>query len=285
MSSQIAKTKYGYIEYCIEGKGSPIVFIHGGHSNCYETLCHKGFDLNRFQLITPSRPGYGRTPLDNNRTPKQAAHLIAALLDELSLTDVIVYGISAGGLTAIELAGNYPQLVNKLILASAVSQKWLDPKGKVYKTAQRIFSPRMEKLTWGMVRFFARLSPTMIAKSFYPEFSSLPSHSLDEKDVKELIKTMQHYHSGNGFLNDIDQDILNEVKQSIQCPTLIIHSVNDGSVSINQARNTHHLIKHSQLIELNNKWGHLFWIGKDSDESIHHTLKFIQEGETNAKIN
>jgi len=45
--------------------------------------------------------------LNDNRTPKQAADLIMELTDHLSLDNVIVYGISADGLTAIELAGNY----------------------------------------------------------------------------------------------------------------------------------------------------------------------------------
>ncbi|MEZ4906448.1 MAG: hypothetical protein R2771_02125 [Saprospiraceae bacterium] len=36
----------GQIEYTIYGKGDTIIFIHGGHSNCDETLFHKGFDNN-----------------------------------------------------------------------------------------------------------------------------------------------------------------------------------------------------------------------------------------------
>jgi pimeloyl-ACP methyl ester carboxylesterase len=59
--------------------------------------------LSKFQLITPSRPGYGKTPLNGHTTPKQAAELIAELLNCLSIKPAIVYGISAGGLTAIEL--------------------------------------------------------------------------------------------------------------------------------------------------------------------------------------
>jgi pimeloyl-ACP methyl ester carboxylesterase len=61
------------------GNGFPILFIHGGHSNCSETLSHTGFDLEKFQLITPSRPGYGNTPLKGNGSPKQAADWIAGL--------------------------------------------------------------------------------------------------------------------------------------------------------------------------------------------------------------
>lgn len=63
MNSKVINTKLGEIEYRLIGNGIPILFMHGGHSNCNETLCHKGFNLEKFKLITPSRPGYGRTPL------------------------------------------------------------------------------------------------------------------------------------------------------------------------------------------------------------------------------
>ena len=146
MDNQIMNTKLGEIEYCTIGKGIPVLFVHGGHSNCNETLCHKGFDLENFQLITPSRPGYGKTPLSDNKNPRQTADLIMELLKGLSVDNIIVYGISAGGLTAIELAGNYPNKVSKLILASAVSKKWLDEQGKIYKTAKKMFNPKIEKI-------------------------------------------------------------------------------------------------------------------------------------------
>jgi pimeloyl-ACP methyl ester carboxylesterase len=113
VNSSIIRTDHGEIEYRTIGNGQPIVFIHGGHSNCHETLSCKGFDLERFQLIIPSRPGYGNTPLANNNTPGKAAGLIAELLEILSIDKAIIYGISAGGLTAIELAAVFPiKLIN-----------------------------------------------------------------------------------------------------------------------------------------------------------------------------
>ena len=144
MTSKIIDTKLGAIEYCLTGQGIPVLFIHGGHSNCNDTLCHKGFDLNKYQLITPSRPGYGNTPLNNHKTPGQAADLIMELINYLALDKVVVYGFSAGGLTAIELAANYSSRVEKLILASAVSKEWLDKNGKIYRTAKRMFNPNIQ---------------------------------------------------------------------------------------------------------------------------------------------
>lgn len=280
MNNIVIGTRLGSIEYSSKGRGTAIVFIHGGHSNCHEILCHKGFDLERYQLITPSRPGYGNTPLGNNRTPKQAADLIIELIDHLSIEKVVVYGISAGGLTAIEMASNYPHKISKLILASAISKKWLDENGKIYKTAKKMFNPKMEKFVWGMVKFFSQIFPNMIANSFYPQFSSISKHKLKKGDVQELISTMKHYSSKEGFLNDIDQNINEETISKIKCPTLIVHSENDNSVPLEHALHSHKMIDNSVMTKLDNEWGHLFWIGTDSMGSISKTLEFIEKKNT-----
>ncbi len=281
MNSKLINTNLGTIEYTLIGKGTPILFLHGGHSNCNETLCHKGFDLEKFQLITPSRPGYGRTPLAENKTPKQAADLIIELLNYLSIKKVIIYGVSAGGLTAIELATYFPDKVTKLILASSVSKKWLDKEGKRYKIAQKIFHPKVEKYIWGIVRFFSKIFPGMMAKCFYPQFSKNLVHKLNEDDIQELVSTLKYYNSKMGFLNDIEQNISSESLMRIKCPTLIIHSKNDNSVSIEHAEFSNRMIVNSQFEILQNEWGHLFWIGNDSKESINKTLNFIEEENVN----
>lgn len=148
MKIDTVNTQKGPVEYSITGQGKPVLFLHGGHSNCLETLFLKGFDLKKYQLITPSRPGYGNTPLKDKTTPRKTAGLVIALLDYLGIEKIVGYGISAGGLTAIEIAANFPERVEKLVLASAVSKKWLDKNGKVYVTAKKMFNPKTEKLVW-----------------------------------------------------------------------------------------------------------------------------------------
>ena len=277
MSCEILNTELGLIEYKTTGKGNPILFIHGGHSSCNETLFYKGLDLEKFKIIIPSRPGYGKTPLGKNKTPKAAVDLIIKLLDHLKIEKVIVYGISAGGLTAIELASNYPNKVSKLILASAVSKKWLDMNGDIYKLAQKMFNPKTEWLIWGMVRIFSAIIPRMIAKSFYPQFSLKENVKISKNSIKDLTKALKHYRSKDGFLNDIDRNIQDDVIKKVSCPTLIIHSKNDNSVSPDHAEYAHKMIKGSRLELLNNDWGHLFWIGEDSNESIKKTVEFMEE--------
>ncbi len=275
MDRHLVHTELGTIEYTSIGTGIPVVFLHGGHSNCKESLSHKGLDPEEFQLITPSRPGYGKTDFHTLRTPQKSAHLIRALLDVLQVDQFVVYGISAGGPTAIALAAQYPNRVSKLVLASAVTKKWLNKNEKTYKTAQVLFNPKIEKFTWGMVKWLSRAFPKIVAKNFFKQFSKHSTYQLRNSDVHELIAAMNHYNSGYGFLNDIDQIIPNDLIAKVKCPTLIIHSENDNTVSIAHARHAHRMIENSMLEILRNEWGHLFWIGNDSKKTISKVERFI----------
>lgn len=281
MSCRTLHTKLGTIEYSSIGKGEPILFIHGGHSNCRERLCHKGIDAEKYTLITPSRPGYGETPLSTHKTPKQTADLFIELLNELDIEMTIVYGISAGGLTAISLASSYPDRITKLILASAITKKWMDKKSAQYRMAKLMFHPKMESVTWALVRIFSSIDPKLLAKSFHAQFSAKSLNRLGKDEIKELTETLKKYRSKEGFLNDIDQTIPSEALSNIRCPTLIVHSEHDNSAPFEHAQYAHEKIPNSTLERLQNDWGHLFWLGKDSQQTIDRIVDFIKDDTTN----
>ena len=117
----------------------------------------------------------------------------------------------------------------------------------------------------------------MIAKNFYSQLSKGARHELRKEDIREFLAAVHKYRSNKGFMNDIDQRIDKDVLTKIACPTLIIHSGNDNSVPLDHARLAHQMIKNSNLEILQNEWGHLFWIGNDSKESIGKTIRFIEE--------
>jgi esterase/lipase len=117
----------------------------------------------------------------------------------------------------------------------------------------------------------------MIAKSFYPQFSKNQPHKLQKEDIQELISAIKNYNSKSGFLNDINQNIVDETLTKIKCSTLIIHSENDNSVSLEHPENANIMIENSKIQILKNEWGHLFWIGTDSKKSIEMTVKFIEK--------
>lgn len=277
MKCKIITTKLGNIEFSTWGKGAPILILHGGHSNCQERLYHKGIDLKKYRLIIPSRPGYGATSLEGNNTPGESAKLCVELLNYLELDSVIIYGVSAGGLTAIEFAANYPGKVKKLILASAVTKSWEFPRDKNFNRAKIIFHPRYENFTWSMIRMSGMIAPAYTAKWFLKHFSSKACEKLEEKEIYSLVYALRHYRSYNGFTEDIKQGIEKSLLKRITCPTLIIHSEYDKMVSIDQAVFAHLLIPNSRLIKLQNDWGHLLWIGKDSCACLEHIGSFLED--------
>ena len=264
MSKHLANTPAGLIEFTVYGQGTPVVFVHGGHSNCEEFLCHKGFDKKLFQLITPSRPGYGKTPLAHHQSPRKAADLLVGLLDLLGLPSAIFYGVSAGGPTAIEMAAHYPQRVTKLILASAVTHKWMDKKSKTYVLAKTMFHPKAEAFLWRSVRAFCHLFPQFIAKNFLSQFSTWQGHAPSRHEALELCRALQHYRSGRGFINDLGQGLDGGELEMITCPTLILHSRYDKAVSPLHAQHAKAKIPHARLVLYDNPWGHLLWLGKEA---------------------
>lgn len=103
------------------GERPPVLLIHGGGST---------IDSNWGRLIpllAPSRPvwavelqGHGRTAA-GNRPPsfEASADDVAHLLDEIALGAVDLVGFSNGGQVAMQLASRRPELVRRLVVASA----------------------------------------------------------------------------------------------------------------------------------------------------------------------
>ena len=262
----------------LSGVEGPVLFLHGGHSNCHETLFHKGFDHHKFQLITPSRPGYGKTPLaDHLRRPKEAADLIVSMLDALGISSIVAIGISAGGLTAIELAAACTHRVEKLLLISAVTKSWLAPGDPLYNKAKYLFSPSWEAITWALFRGCFRLAPRSMTEMLFQQLSTRNGEALTQAEILEIEEMVFKQRSGKGFLNDLDQDIDESILGKITCPTLILHSENDKSVDRSMAQFANERIHNSRLITYDNKWGHLLWAGKESEQPIRDVAKFLNE--------
>lgn len=269
-------TAAGPVEYTDIGAGLPVLFLHGGHANARDTLAHKGLDPGRFRLITPSRPGYGKTPLNGHGAPRQAAALMVALLDALGIDRVAVYGISAGGPVAVELAAGFPDRVSRLVLASAVTREWMGPDHPDYRKARRLFHPRVQAWTWRLVRFFSRLFPGQLTASFQHEFSSKPGAKPGRDETGEFLATLRGYGSGTGFLNDLDHPPpAPETLRRIGCATLIVHSLHDKSVPVAHARHAAGLIPNSRLELIDNDWGHLIWLGRGSEIALESIADFL----------
>ncbi|WP_050180080.1 alpha/beta fold hydrolase [Domibacillus robiginosus] len=266
------------VEYSRVGHGTPILVMHGGHSNCYEEFGYTPLVESGFELITPSRAGYGATspaPL------KEAAGRYAELLDHLGIDRVHVIGISAGGPSAITFAGAFPEKVCTLTLQSAVVSKWLMAEHTEYQTSQLIFRPPFEWLTWKMLAWTGTAFPRLSFRPMFFSLSTLPyaegRHLVEEEDIEEVRKMNCRQRSGAGFLQDLKSpSLLTERDLSrLLCPVLVQASVNDRSVSTAHAYFAKAHIPNAEL-KFYNTWGHLIWLGRGSQQVHEDAVSFLK---------
>jgi 4,5:9,10-diseco-3-hydroxy-5,9,17-trioxoandrosta-1(10),2-diene-4-oate hydrolase len=103
------------------GSGPAVVMLHGGgpgasgvsnYSRNIDTLAQ------RFRVIVPDMPGYGRSAkgVDQHDPFGYLADMIRGLLDELGVETAHLVGNSYGGATALRLALDTPHRVDKLVL-------------------------------------------------------------------------------------------------------------------------------------------------------------------------
>lgn len=277
LRNYVIDTDLGPVEYSIRGAGQPVVFVHGGHSNSQEVLFQKGWDPKKYLLITPSRPGYGATPLGEHSSPESQADVIRALLDALGITNVTIVGISAGGLTAIAFASQYTHRTDRLILISAVTDQWLSSEDSLYQRGMKMFAPNKEKRNWKLYRMAFRLFPRRMTRILFDELSTAREAKIRPEEVSE-VRTMTFVQaSGSGFVNDINQKPDSRHLEQIIAKTLIMHSENDKTVDLKMAQFANDKIQNSVLKIYQNKWGHLLWIGSDSDKPISDLQNFLEQ--------
>jgi pimeloyl-ACP methyl ester carboxylesterase len=115
--------------YQIYGQGKPLILIHGGGSTIETSFGHIIPLLAKSrQVIGVELQAHGHT--NDRSTPlsfQQDADDIVALLKYIDIHKADFLGFSNGGQTAIEIALRHPQMVNKLIIASAFYKRSAAP--------------------------------------------------------------------------------------------------------------------------------------------------------------
>ncbi|HEY7800879.1 MAG TPA: alpha/beta hydrolase [Hyphomonadaceae bacterium] len=115
--STIINTSAGPVEYAEQGEGIPLLSIHGAGGGFDQGLANvEGFVGQGYRVIAPSRFGYLRTPAPPGASPATQADAHAALLSVLRIPQAIVVGVSAGAVSAVELALRHPGRVAALVL-------------------------------------------------------------------------------------------------------------------------------------------------------------------------
>ena len=241
--SEIYNSSLGPIEYRLTGDKGPIILVaHGTPGGHDQTIP----STESYRVLTPSRPGYLRTPLSVGKTPKEQAQVFNELLNGLNIKKVIIMGISGGGPTSIEFAASYPEKVMGLVALEAVSLSEelsdADASGLEVPDRQTLFSFLLLYL----------LGDEAIAEYLLPSKDNQARLLSDPKNIesiKDLIWTIWPFSERkDGFYNDYYQfSNLSLPLTLINAPVLIIHGNEDINVDIEQAEYIKELLPDSEL--------------------------------------
>jgi pimeloyl-ACP methyl ester carboxylesterase len=284
LPTRLAATPTGPVEYRLRGTGSRAVLVlHGGHVSAAVPLGERdllGLDV---RVLAVSRPGYGRTPLATGRTCTGFGDVVAQLCRYLEINRLAaVVGMSHGGPPAVALAARHPELVEGLILESAISS--LPWPGRATRVgAQLAFNSWTEPLTWRVTGALARWAPGLFLRTMLSALSTgsgsrvLADLSLaDRAEVLDLFRSLRASH---GFLHDIREPVDPSLEERVRCPTLIIASRQDGQVPARHAEHLHHRIPGATLI-WSHAPSHLIWFGSSARERTEQVARFLAEPAT-----
>ena len=226
----------------------------GGYDQVLEAVKAGEMARSGLRIITPSRPGYLRTPIASGRTPAEQARLYSDLLDHLGLPKAFILGTSGGGPSAIQFAILYPEQCAGLILEEAVTRS--------IKVDRSAMAPLLVDLLIYVFRKQA-IAAVQAHDPRDPVLAKLAAQSLDT--------LVPHGRRLKGVDNDRVQfaDMDGWPLDAIRCPTLILHGVLDKDVPLADAEFAHAQIAGSELVKL---------------EGANHSMVVTRYKELNALI-
>lgn len=249
--SRVINTGKGPVEYAIHGNTGPYLLIMHGAPGGYDQAAALFSDMfaRGFRILSWSRPGYIRTPLNDGKTYDEQADAALALLDALGIERVAVLGYSAGGPPAVYFASRYPERTWGLILECAVTRKWALSSENIEERIYFGYLMYNDPFLWA----------SDIAGSHTPRLIGMSTVEMESSlDRKETAKLMDHILSDprrvdvltglmksmspaelrkTGMENDVNQ--LGKIRdlplKHIHAPTLIIHGTRDADVPVSDA--------------------------------------------------
>ncbi len=261
--SALVETRRGPVEYSMQGEEGPYVAVMHGCPGGYDQTAalFSGLFNRGFRILSWSRPGYVRTPLDAARTFEEQADVFAALLDALDIDRTAVVGYSAGGPPATHFSVQHPDRISGLILECAVSQRYEINRNNIG-----------ERIVFGHLMFngpslwladvIAHHAPVLVGFATAEMESSLREDEVfhllkdimsDRERVQilmDLIRSMSPPRlRTKGLRNDLLQlKLITRLPlEHVAAPTLVIHGTDDFDVPLAHAEHAARSIPGSEL--------------------------------------
>jgi pimeloyl-ACP methyl ester carboxylesterase len=217
------------LEVFHQGTGSKLLLLHGGGG-----LDHRakflGLLAAHFEVIAPSHPGFGHSPLpDRFDSVADLAYLYLDLLDALEARDVILMGFSFGGWVAAEIAVRCAHRLRQVILVAPVGIKVGD------------------RETRDIPDIFATAPDKVAAMMFHdPAKAAVDYGSMTDEELQIVARNRESLalYTWEPYMHNPK---LRYQLGRIPIPTLLLRGASDGLVSEQYARAYAALIPNARL--------------------------------------
>ena len=241
------------VHYREEGKGFPIVLIHGTASSLHTWNAWTKELKKTNRVIRLDLPAFGITGpnKDADYSIKGYTTFLHTFLEKLQLEKFHLAGSSLGGNIAWNYATEHPTKVEKLILVAASGLPTNKPKPSIFKLAK---IPVLSSL-------FLYVTPKLLI------LKNLKEVYADDTKISDELVTRYHnmvLRVGNrqAFVDRAKADFKLDVKKNtnklkrIQIPTLLIWGALDRWIPLDNGKRMDFLIPNSKLVVIPNS-GHV----------------------------
>ena len=260
------------VHYRDEGKGFPIVLIHGTGASLHTwddwtTQLTKSFRVIRLDL-----PAFGLTGPSKHADYSIASYtkFLSQFLEKIKLDKFYLAGNSLGGNIAWNYAAEYPEKVLKLILIDASGLPTFTPQPPIFKMAK---TPILNSL-------FLYITPKFIIRK------NIEQVYADKLKVTDALVVRYHkmaLRTGNrkAFIDRAKTDFngaekVNLVKlKSVKTPTLLIWGAKDTWIPLGNGKRMDSMLPNSKLVILENS-GHVP-MEENPKESLEFLKSFLNE--------
>ena len=283
-ASEVVDTACGPVEFARRGDAPYVLIFHGTPQGHHASFIGEPLEAEGFGTMTPSRPGYLRTPLETGRTFAEQADAAAALLDALAIDQVAAYGISGGGPSSIEFAARHPDRARALMLEVAISQTYAP------QLSALTVALAMNPITFWIQGWLLRHAPRLVVSQLVKMESTLDAADraritaevVGSPEKLELTRRLVDAPPFNrlraGFDNDMEQfaAIDRLPLDRVRCPTLVAHGTDDGDVPFSHAQHSAGEIPGAELFAVEKGW-HLLALSDGGNAYQQAQIDFLRK--------
>ncbi|HEV7649771.1 MAG TPA: alpha/beta hydrolase [Actinophytocola sp.] len=231
--------RFHYLDWGTAGR-PPVLFLHGGALNAhtYDLVC--AALRGDHHCLSLDQRGHGDSEWSPVVDYDNATHAadIAAFVDHLGLRDLVLVGMSLGGLNAIKYAGTHGERLRALVIIDVGPELRAPGTARIGEftssTSGEIDS--LDEYIEHAVRFNPRRDPDRLRHSLLHNLRRTPAGKWVWKwDPRGRVKTPEQAREFQAR-----RELLWEDVDRIQCPTLVVHGTDSDVFS---ERDAHTLVE------------------------------------------